>query len=80
SYIEISHRINERPELGNEEIFATRTLIYSLKEHDFEIETEIAGNATGFIATSDSVLDGTAIGFLAEYFALPGLGHACGHN
>lgn len=47
SYIEISHRIHERPELGNEEIFASRTLIDRLKEHDFEIETEIAGHATG---------------------------------
>ena len=54
SYIEISH-IHERPELGNEEIFASRTLIDRLKEHDFEIETEIAGHATGFIATYDSV-------------------------
>ncbi|MBX8358421.1 amidohydrolase, partial [Staphylococcus aureus] len=80
SYIEISHRIHERPELGNEEIFASRTLIDRLKEHDFEIETEIAGHATGFIATYDSGLDGPAIGFLAEYDALPGLGHACGHN
>ncbi len=80
SYIEISHRIHERPELGNEEIFASRTLIDRLKEHDFEIETEIAGHATGFIATYDSDLDGPAIGFLAEYDALPGLGHACGHN
>ncbi len=51
-----------------------------MKEHDFEIETEIAGHATGFIATYDSGLDGPAIGFLAEYDALPGLGHACGHN
>lgn len=63
SYIEISHRIHERPELGNEEIFASRTLIDRLKEHDFEIETEIAGHATGFIATYDSGLDGPAIGF-----------------
>lgn len=80
SYIEISHRIHERPELGNEEIFASRTLIDKLKENDFSIETEIAGHATGFIATYDSGVDGPAIGFLAEYDALPGLGHACGHN
>ncbi len=30
SYIEISHRIHERPELGDEEIFASRTLIDGL--------------------------------------------------
>ncbi len=65
-YIEISHRIHERPELGNEERVASRTLIDRLKELDFEIETEIAGHATGFIAAYDSGLDGPAIGFLAE--------------
>ncbi|TJX33472.1 M20 family metallopeptidase [Staphylococcus haemolyticus] len=79
-YVEISHRIHERPELGNEEIFASRTLIDKLKENDFDIETDIAGHATGFIATYDSGQEGLVIGYLAEYDALPGLGHACGHN
>lgn len=79
-YVEISHRIHERPELGNEEIFAFRTLIDKLKENDFDIETDIAGHATGFIATYDSGQEGPVIGYLAEYDALPGLGHACGHN
>ena len=31
-YVEISHRIHERPELGNEEIFASRTLIDQLSK------------------------------------------------
>lgn len=79
-YVEISHRIHERPELGNEEIFASRTLIDQLKANDFEIETDIAGHATGFIATYQSEKEGPTIGYLAEYDALPGLGHACGHN
>ncbi len=79
-YVEISHRIHERPELGNEEIFASRTLIDKLKENDFDIETDIAGHATGFIATYDSGQEGPVIGYLAEYDALPGLGHACVHN
>ncbi|MBO1199157.1 M20 family metallopeptidase [Staphylococcus simiae] len=79
-YIEISHRIHERPELGNEEIFASRILIDQLKDNNFDIETDIAGHATGFIATYEADKPGPAIGFLAEYDALPGLGHACGHN
>ena len=33
-----------------------------------------------FIATYDSGQEGPVIGYLAEYDALPGLGHACGHN
>lgn len=79
-YVEISHRIHERPELGNEEIFASRTLIDQLRANDFEIETDIARHATGFIATYQSEKEGPTIGYLAEYDALPGLGHACGHN
>jgi amidohydrolase len=80
NYIEMSHQIHQRPELGNEEIFASRTLIEHLKAQGFEIETDIAGHATGFIARYDSGKEGPTIGFLAEYDALPGLGHACGHN
>ena len=79
-YVEISHRIHERPELGNEEIFASRTLMDQLRANEFEIETDIAGHATGFIATYQSEKEGPTIGYLAEYDALPGLGHACGHN
>ncbi|MCD8845113.1 M20 family metallopeptidase [Staphylococcus gallinarum] len=79
-YIELSHQIHQRPELGNEEIFASRTLIEQLNRHNFEVETDIAGHATGFIAKYDSSKPGPTIGYLAEYDALPGLGHACGHN
>lgn len=79
-YIELSHQIHQRPELGNEEIFASRTLIEQLNRHNFEVETDIAGHATGFIAKYDSSQPGPTIGYLAEYDALPGLGHACGHN
>lgn len=79
-YIEMSHQIHQRPELGNEEIFASRTLIEHLKKEGFYIETDLAGHATGFIARYESTKPGPTIGFLAEYDALPGLGHACGHN
>lgn len=40
----------------------------------------IAGHETGFIAKKTSLKEGPTIAFLAEYDALPGLGHACGHN
>lgn len=79
-YLEMSHQIHQRPELGNEEIFASRTLTETLTQHVFEVETNIAGHATGFIASYDSGQTGPTIGYLAEYDALPGLGHACGHN
>ena len=79
-YLTISHQIHQRPELGNEEIFASRTLIDQLVQHDFEVEKDIAGHGTGFIAKYESERPGPTIGYLAEYDALPGLGHACGHN
>ena len=65
-YLEMSHQIHQRPELGNEEIFASRTLTETLTQHGFEVETNIAGHATGFIASYDSGQTGPTIGYLAE--------------
>ncbi|WP_281198377.1 M20 family metallopeptidase [Staphylococcus schleiferi] len=79
-YIDMSHQIHERPEIGNEELFASRLLIDHLIECGFEVERDIAGHSTGFIATYESAKEGPTISYLAEYDALPGLGHACGHN
>lgn len=80
TYIDMSHQIHERPEVGNEELFASRLLIDHLKSHQFEVTKDIAGHATGFIAEYESSKEGPTISYLAEYDALPGLGHACGHN
>ncbi|WP_414042266.1 M20 family metallopeptidase [Macrococcus animalis] len=79
-FIKMSHDIHARPELGNEEYFASKLLSNTLKEAGFNLEHDIAGHETGFIATYDSEKQGPTIAYLAEYDALPGLGHACGHN
>lgn len=80
-YINVSHKIHDNPEIGNEEYFACETLSNLLRESGFEVETNIAGHKTGFIAKKKSKnKEGPIIGFLAEYDALAGLGHACGHN
>lgn len=80
-YINISHAIHEHPEIGNEEVFASELLTKTLKEADFTIEKAVAGHPTSFIARKRSTKkDGPTIGFLAEYDALAGLGHGCGHN
>ena len=44
------------------------------------MELGTCGLATAFTAEFDSGRPGPSIGFMAEYDALPDLGHACGHN
>ncbi|MGL4373172.1 MAG: M20 family metallopeptidase [Turicibacter sp.] len=76
----MSHAIHERPELGNQEYYACEQLTTLLKEEGFEVKIGIAGHETGFVAYKKGVKKGPVIGFLVEYDALKGLGHACGHN
>lgn len=79
-YIETSHQIHQNPEIGNQEFFASKTLTEILENAGFEVTCNVAGHETGFVARKASSKNGPKIGFLAEYDALPGLGHACGHN
>lgn len=79
-YLRLSHEIHTNPELGNEEVMACQWLTDLLKKHGFEVEIDIATHPTGFIARKKAKHKGPVIGLLAEYDALKGLGHACGHN
>jgi amidohydrolase len=80
-YLQISHSIHENPEIGNEEFFASKLLADLLQSEGFSVERGVAGHETAFLARKKSELkSGPVIAFLAEYDALPGLGHACGHN
>ncbi|MGL4344230.1 MAG: M20 family metallopeptidase [Cellulosilyticaceae bacterium] len=79
-WIALSHAIHAKPEVGNQEVYASQLLIMALQTGGFEVETDIAGHPTGFIATKSAAKPGPTIGYLAEYDALPELGHACGHN
>lgn len=76
----IAASIGSRPELGNEEYFACQTLTDALAGYGFRIERNILGLSTAFVAELDSGKDGPTVAFLAEYDALPGIGHACGHH
>ena len=51
-----------------------------LAYHGFTIERGVLDIPTAFIATYDSGKPGPVVAFLAEYDALPELGHACGHH
>lgn len=80
-YLKISHSIHENPEIGNEEYFASKLLSDLLEAEGFTVERGVAGHETAFLARKkSSVKSGPSVAFLAEYDALPGLGHACGHN
>ncbi|MFC1903363.1 M20 family metallopeptidase [Chloroflexota bacterium] len=75
---ELSLRIHDNPELGLREAKAVAWLTDYLKKNGFSVETGICRLPTAFRATYGKGEPVVAI--LAEYDALPGLGHACGHN
>jgi amidohydrolase len=75
---ELSRRIHDNPELGFHEVKAAAWLTEYLARNGFKIERGVCGLETAFSATYGK---GTPrIALLAEYDALPNLGHACGHN
>ncbi|TGA92953.1 M20 family metallopeptidase [Streptomyces sp. MZ04] len=74
----LSHRIHAHPEVAWEEEKAARWTAYALNDLGYDVVTGTAGLPTAFRATLGSGPLHLAI--CAEYDALPGLGHACGHN
>ena len=79
-YRKIALDLHARPETSNHEYFACETLSEQLRAEGFEITVDVAGHPTGFTAVYRSGKPGPVLVFLAEYDALPGMGHACGHN
>ncbi|MBI2867720.1 MAG: M20 family metallopeptidase [Chloroflexi bacterium] len=75
---ELSLRIHANPELAFQETKASTWLADELEEAEFHVERGAFDLPTCFKARFGS--GGPVIAFLAEYDALPGLGHACGHN
>ena len=76
--VEMSLRIHQNPELGFKEEKASAWLAEYLEKCGFEVERGVCELATAFKARYGS--GRPAIALLAEYDALPGVGHACGHN
>ena len=76
----LSRHLYLHPELSLQEHASTALLQERLAKAGFAVEPGAAGLATSFVATLRSALPGPRIAFLAEYDALPGIGHACGHN
>ncbi|MEY2567843.1 MAG: hypothetical protein QOE35_2372 [Actinomycetota bacterium] len=76
--IELSHRVHGHPELCFEEERASVWAAEVLTKHGFTVEAGVADLPTAFTATAGS--GPLTIAICAEYDALPGIGHACGHN
>ncbi|MBQ1390949.1 MAG: M20 family metallopeptidase [Firmicutes bacterium] len=78
--VAMSDAIYERPELGYEEFNSARLHAELLAKYGFAVEKPFMGLDTGYKAVYDSGKPGPAICYMAEYDALPGVGHGCGHN
>ena len=76
--LELSHRIHAHPETGFEENQAAGWITEILSEAGFSVKTGIYDLPTAFSAKKGNGPLHVAI--CAEYDALPGIGHACGHN
>jgi amidohydrolase len=76
--VELSHRIHEHPEIRFEEERSSAWCAEALSDAGFAIDSGVADLPTAFVATAGS--GPLVLSICAEYDALPGIGHACGHN
>ena len=76
--IDASHQIHAHPETNYEERFAHGLLTDLLEASGVPVERGAYGLDTAFAARAGD--RGPTIAVLCEYDALPGIGHACGHN
>jgi amidohydrolase len=76
--IALSHRIHAHPEIGFEEERAATWLCDDLSARGFAVTRGVGDLPTAFVARAGS--GPLHVAFCAEYDALPGIGHACGHN
>ena len=78
--VDVARYLYENPELGSEEYKAFAKLAGVLEDHGFKVEKGVYGMPTAFVATYKGKKKGPRVAVLAEYDALPGVGHGCGHN
>jgi amidohydrolase len=78
--VALSDAIYANPELGNKEYEASKRHAALLEKYGFTVEKPYLGVPTGYRAEYRSAKPGPHICYMAEYDALPGVGHGCGHN
>ena len=77
--VSISRAIHAQPELAFAEFEACALLANATRRAGMATTDHAGGLPTAFDARTGSK-DGPTIALFAEYDALPGIGHACGHN
>ena len=78
---DLSKDVHAHPELNYEEYYSSNALAGFLERRDFHVERGIGGVETAFRASiPGGAGNGPTIAVLAEYDALPEIGHGCGHN
>ena len=77
--VAVSHDIHANPELNFAEHHAHAALVELLSSAGLDVEPHAYGLDTAFAARAGHG-SGPLVAVLCEYDALPGLGHACGHN
>ncbi|KAF5021471.1 hypothetical protein F66182_6492 [Fusarium sp. NRRL 66182] len=77
----VNKYIHDNPEFGYKEVKAHRLLTSFMKrQKGWTVNDTVGGIDTAFMAVYEGSGDGPVVSFNAEYDALEGLGHACGHN
>ena len=78
----VSREIHANPELAFQETRAAALLVGTARDRGLDVRTGSYGLATAFEATfgPEGGNPDVNVAVLAEYDALPGIGHACGHN
>lgn len=77
--VALSDDLYAHPELSSEEFRSSEKIVAILQEAGYEVEYPYMGFSTAFNGVLKNG-EGPTAAILVEYDALPGLGHACGHN
>lgn len=76
----VNRTIYDNPELCYEEVVAHNTIVALLQSLGHKVTEHAYAINTSFEAVFEQGTGGREVVFNAEYDALPGIGHACGHN
>ena len=79
--IKVSRDIHARPELAFEEFYAADRLCTMVEDNGLDITRNAFGLETAFVSSFGTQDEHDCeVAIISEYDALPGSGHACGHN